>query len=279
MIHTFQAPISLAIANIFFTGSFSLVKYLSNAVPIETIMLFRFMAGPIFLIPFFLVKKKKLIIKSYPLFFLRVFFGISAMSCLFLSFKYGSIGKSMLIFECSTIWTLLIGYYVYNNKPHPYSLWSIPFAFVGLFLILKPTGLLLFNLGDIFALIGSFFNTGVYITLKKLRNHHDSITIVLVAYFLSSIILIIPNSLNFPMIIPSHLYLLCIMCSIGLIGQMLMTYGFKFSSAGICSLLMLINVPLTTISGIVFFNESYTLSAIFGIILVFCSLITIARWQ
>ncbi len=273
----YYAPFILITGNFFFTISFSLVKLLAISVPVETIMLFRFLAGPVYLIPYFLIKKKQLKVNSYPLFFLRVFFGISAMSCLFMSFKYGQIGKSMLIFECSTIWTLLYGYIYKKNIPHKYTFYAIPLAFFGIYLILQPSyG---YNIGDIYAIAGSILNAGVYITLKELRNSHDTTTVVLISYLISSVIISVPNALNFPILDIQSFVLLILMCSIGFIGQCLMTLGFKFATAGISSLLMLSIIPLTTISGIIIFNETYTSIIWFGIFLISLSLFIIGKWQ
>ena len=71
-------------------------------------MFFRFLAGPIYLIPYSLIKRHPLKMRSWRLLSFRVFCGVSAMSCLFLAFKYGDIGKGTLIFELSIIWTVLI---------------------------------------------------------------------------------------------------------------------------------------------------------------------------
>lgn len=279
MSKSIKAPLQLLTANLFFTGSFSLVKLISTTLSVDVIMLVRFLAGPVFLIPFFLMKRKKIHITSYPMFFLRICFGISAMSCLFLSFKYGQIGKSMLIFECSAIWTLCFGYIAHKNKPHKASLLAIPLAFIGLFLILKPEQITEFNIGNAFALLGSFLNAGVYITVKKLRDNHDTATIVLVTYTISALIMLVPTLISAPIISSTNLMLLTLMGSIGLIGQLFMTLGFKYSSAGICSLLMLMLVPLTTLSGLFFFNETHTLSTWIGIGLIFFTLVIISKYQ
>ena len=273
----YYAPIILITGNFFFTISFSLAKLLTVSIPVETIMLFRFLAGPVYLAPYFLIKRKPLKVKSLKIFLLRVIFGVSAMSCLFLSFKYGQIGKSMLIFEFSTIWTLIYGYFIHKNKPHNYSIVAIPIAFIGIFLILQPGSE--FNLGDFYALLGSVLNAGVYLTLKELRNNYDTTTIVLISYMLSSIIMLGPNVITFPSLTFHSFWILILMCSIGLIGQCMMTLGFKFATAGISSLLMLSIIPLTTISGILIFNETYSNIIWIGLSLVTGSLFVISKWQ
>ena len=272
-------PVILLTANLFFTGSFSLTKFLSQTTAIETIMLFRFLAGPVYLIPYFLVTKKKIVVASYKLFVFRILCGVSAMSCLFLAFKFGQIGKSMLIFELSTIWTLLIGYIVYNNKPHSWSLAAVPLAFIGIYMVIQPTNLTTFQLGDGFAFLGSLFSVGVYISLKKLHYQHDTTTIVLITYSMSACIVALPSLFTFQPLSPSTLLALITMCSVGFIGQLLMTLGFKYATAGISSLLMLSIIPLTTLSGVFIFNESYNMVMCIGIGFVCVALYIISRWQ
>ena len=45
-------PFIIIAANIFFTGSFSMAKLLTKEVGVVVILLFRFMAGPIYLLPY-----------------------------------------------------------------------------------------------------------------------------------------------------------------------------------------------------------------------------------
>ena len=275
----YLAPLILISGNIFYTGSFSLAKYFSQIVSVETIMLFWFLAGPVYLIPYFIALKKTVRIQSYRLFALRILFGISGMSCLFLSFKYGQIGKSMLIFECATIWTLLYGYFTYKNIPHHYSLMAIPFACLGIILVIQPDLTSGVHIGDFFALLGSILNAGVYITLKQLRNNHDTSTVVLITYICSASIMAIPTIIQPPSLTTEIIIGLCIMCSIGFIGQLCMTTGFKYATAGISSLIMLSIIPFTTLSGILIFGESYNLSVWIGIGFILTSLGVISRFQ
>jgi drug/metabolite transporter (DMT)-like permease len=273
------APLILISANLFFTGSFSLVKYFSLNIPVYTIMLFRFLAGPIYLGPYFVVSKKSLKVTNWTFFCLRVGFGVAAMMCLFLAFKYSQLAKSLLIFELSVLWTLLYGWIRLGNRPHLFSLLVIPIAFIGILFVLQPNGLFSFQLGDGFAFLGSILNAGVYISIKELRNDHDTSTVVLVSYVISALILLIPNLIYIPQLSAAQLVGLCLMSSIGFVGQMGMTLGFKFATAGISSLLMLSIIPLTSMSGMLFFGESLNLLAWIGISLVVLALAIIGRWQ
>ena len=275
----YVGPLTLLLCCIFYTGSFSLAKGLTSTVPVHTIMLFRFLAGPLYLIPFFIITKKKLKIESYGVFAVRILCGVSAMTCLFFAFKYGNIGKSMIIFQTATIWTLIYDYVKNNHRPHIYSLWAIPVAFIALVMIIQPQQINQIQIGDVLALAGAILNAGVYISLKQLRENHDTTTIVLVTYISSALIMLIPNSIAIPALDLKMLTGLLLMCTIGFIGNLLMTQGFKYTSAGISSLIMLSIIPLTTLSGMILFSESYNTVAWLGVILIVIALSIIARWK
>lgn len=275
----YLAPIILISANLFFTGSFSLVKYLSTNVPVHTIMLIRFLAGPIYLGPFFLLKKKRISVTNWPYFLMRVIFGVCAMTCLFLAFKYGELAKSTLIFELGVIWTLLYGWWRTGTTPHRYTLAAIPLAFIGIWAVLQPEEWTQFQIGDGFAFLGSLLNTGVFVSIKELRHDHDTSTVVLVSYILSAAILVIPNLTSMPTLSMPSFAGLALMSSIGLCGQIGMVMGFKYASAGISSLMMVSIIPFTAISGFFLFNEQVNALAWCGILMVISALAIIGRWQ
>ena len=58
-----------------------------------------------------------------------------------------------------------------------------------------------------------------------------------------------------------------------------MVLGFKYATAGISSLFMISIIPLTTLSGILFFNEQYTSQMMAGILLVFGALTVISKYR
>ena len=197
----------------------------------------------------------------------------------FFAFKYGDIGKGTLIFELSIIWTLIVEMVLFRKRPHQFSLFAIPIVFFGVILVVNPINILSFSIGDIFAFMGSIFNAGVYISLKKLREDHDTVTVVFWTYLLSFFIICIPALYSMTQLTNLTILQLIIMCTIGFGGQMFMVLGFKYASAGISSLFMISIIPLTTLSGVLFFNEQYTAQMIAGIILVFGALSVISKFR
>jgi drug/metabolite transporter (DMT)-like permease len=269
-------PLAILAANICYTGSFSVAKFVSLDTAVPVIMLFRFLAGPVYLLPYILIKRSSVKIHSWPLLGMRIVCGVSAMSLLFFAFKWGPMGTSILIFELSVLWTLLYDVIANKKMPSVASCMAIPIVFLGMGLVVKPPMPLTLSLPEGLALLGSFFNAGVYISLKKLRDYHDTVTIVFWTYTLSVAILLFPSVAHLMHLNITTIFLLVAMCSIGFLGQMAMTLGFKFASAGISSLLMLCVIPLTTLSGIIIFNESYTWVTLVGVGMVLISLTVIS---
>jgi drug/metabolite transporter (DMT)-like permease len=175
---------------------------------------------------------------------------------------------------------------VEKKYPSRWSVLGIFGAFLGIILIINPTHFSPENhvgrsvfIGDAFALAGSIFNAGVYITLKKLRDSYDTVTVVFWSYAISATILVLPATPFMFTLSAKTIGLLCVMASLGLIGQTLTTLGFKFSSASLSAIFMLSIVPLTTASGILFFNEAYYLNTLLGMGLVTISLVVIAKFR
>lgn len=279
MKHKFLGPLILITANLFFMCSFSLVKYISQFAPMTHIILARFLAGPVYLIPFFLWTKKRFHIDQPWVLCIRIICGISAMTCLFTAFKYGSPGKATLIFELSIIWTIIGGFFLFKETLHPYTFAAIPIAFLGIYFVIQPTSLQLLSKAELFAGLGSLFNAGVYLSLKELRKTHDTANLVLGTYAVAALIVSVPT-FSSP-ISPSlgSIGWLTLMCSLGLCGQLLMTLGFKYSSAGVSSAMMLVSVPLMYLSGVLFFGETTNMLGLLGIFLVLASLFIAGRYQ
>jgi len=277
--HDFIGPITIVLANVCFMGSFSLAKVAAVDTAIMVIMLFRFLAGPVILTPYIVAKKKPIKLTAWRLLGTRVCCGVLAMSALFAAFKHGDIGKSTLIFEFSILWTLIYDAVVEKRWPSRWSMMAIVGAFIGIIMIIKPGHLGTFYMGDMFAFIGSIFNAGVYVTLKKLRDRYDTVTVVFWTYTISSLVLLIPAAPYLSQLSISTLSILVFMCTLGLMGQVLLTLGFKFAPASISAMFMLSIVPLTTASGRLFFNEVHTSTTIWGMVLVGGSLLVIARWR
>ncbi len=266
-------------ANVFFAASHTLVKALSGALPVTHMMLFRFIAGPLLLLPYFLYTRKKLIIHNKTMLFARTFFGVSAMYLYFYAMTQTDIGTATLIFNCSTIWAIVLSMKLFKDTPSIQTKWAIPIAFIGLYLVLKPQNLIFITLGDACALTASFFNAGVVLSLKELRKTNTTENVVFFNYLLSAFIIFIPFASDWVIPNLSQWGILCSIGAIGVIGQLLMTTGYKYAPASIAGSVSLINVPIMTLSGWFFFGQQLDALTLAGTSLVFLSLVVITKFR
>jgi len=281
---TLKGPLSLILSTILFAIAHSAVKYLGGSFSIFQLAFVRFMFAPIILLPFVFLNRLQFDIHNWRLIGLRTFFGISAMLLYFWALIHGDPGQVSLIFQSSSIWVFIIGWVFYDERRSNSSFLAIPVAFLGLFLVTAPatTGI---TLSDVLSLLASFMNAGVFVSLKKLRKTHTAHSILLANYSLSSLVLLAPSFVH-PISLPALnttsmmtlAFPLLVVGIFGLIGNWLMTVGFKYSSAGLSGNIMLLTVPWMYLSGLLFFDETLSLRALFGAILVL-SAISVMIWK
>lgn len=265
----------LLLAQTIFAINFTVIKYLTDFYSVYQIMFFRFFLGVLILAP--IIIKNPIVKKKYNYFMLiRSLFGFCAMVCVFLGYKYGNPGQVTLIFYCSIIWASIIARYVYKERPHNVSIGALIAAFCGLFLILRPD-IAPLNTGAWFGVLGSIFNVGVILSLKKCRQYFSSTTIVFVFCFLGCI-LSIPIS-NIHLLNSASVKWMLLVGILSTIAQYLFSKGYKYCYASVSSSTGIITIALMYLSGYLFFGESITVSALMGVIVVASSICLIARFQ
>jgi len=265
----------LVIGQLFFTINFNIVKYLTPYYTVFQLMMFRFMVGPFVLAPR-VVKPGFWPKKRTYLLVIRTLFGFCAMTCLFLGFKYGDPGQVTLLFYCSIIWATVAAYFILNELPQKQTMLGLVLALLGLFLILRPdqSGI---SLGSIYAMLGSLFNVGVILTLKKCRQYFDAELIVLVFCVISFCISVPLAKINTLGV--GSLKWMALIGAVSMCAQFFFTKGYKYCIASVSSSMGVVSIPLMYISGFFFFNEHIAMSGVAGILIVMVSIVLIARYQ
>ena len=122
----------LILASCFFCTNFTIVTYLSSHFNYFQLILFRSLLGPILLLPFMYLYKIKIDFSRPGMLILRSVCGLIAMSCLYVALKVGFIGQVTLIFNFSVIWTFILAYFIFKDRPHRLSILMLPVIFAGL---------------------------------------------------------------------------------------------------------------------------------------------------
>lgn len=272
--------LTIILANLFYAVTHSLVKVVGDSVPMSMVMFARFISGPAIILPYLLyLKERPFTITNWPMLWVRILCGTLAMAGFLWSLVLIEVAKATLLFNFSTIWALLLSVFFFKETPSRQTKIAIPLSFIGLALVLQPNNLHVIGLGEVLALIASVFNAGVVLSLKVLRRDNGTGQIVFANYFASSCLVVAPATVQFVQPTPWVWVGLVSIGIIGLIGQLLMTLGYRFTPASIAGSVSLIIVPLMFLSGVFSFNEIPDMASIIGgsIILVCLGLIT--RYQ
>jgi len=269
LLFRFTGITTLFLGYIFFVFSHLTVKLASQFLPTHEIILFRFLFPPFFLLPLFLLKKIHFTFKQPYLLMFRAVVGCFAMYFYFLSLQSGNLGKMMLLSNLSVIWALVLSMIILKEMPNSRQILAIPIAFIAVYLIINPTGMWEFGKPEIYAIASSFCTAWVTLSLKKLREDHNTFSIMFVFFTVSTVIFAIPNVQNF--IKPSiwGWVLLLLVGMFGFLAHFLMTISYKYTTVTIAASMSLTAIPMSYLLGIYFFSEQVTLKAGCGILL-FC---------
>lgn len=250
-----------------YAGSHSLIKGLSTFFNIPQLMFFRFIFAPLLMIPLLILGYQSLKVPNKTLLFLRALFAVLGMGCYFIALQLSDLGKISLIFHLSIVWAALLAIPIFKESLSKTAWLCLPVIILGTALVLDIQHGLVINKAEILALVGSLFNAGVFISLKKLRDDHNTFSIVLVTYSFGSLCML-PFMPSLPAnLLVEHFPIITTMALVGLLGQWLMTYGFKFGKVSINTPITITVIPLLYLVGIIFFQEQITASQVFGVIL------------
>jgi drug/metabolite transporter (DMT)-like permease len=275
----YLGPLLIIGSHFTFATSHSLVKFISTTMPVNQIMFMRFLIPTLTLLPLFIFKVIKLDFKNPFLLLTRAVIGIIAMYMFYISIQMAGLGKMNLLFQLSIIWATIMAIILFKERPSIWTLLAIPVSFIGLALILKPTNITNIRLPEIIAFSASILLGGVNITIKALRKDHSAMSIIII-FFVFSTRVLAPTYKNFVPINSSTS--ICILISIGflsLLAQILMTSGYKYTTASIGSAVGLISIPLMYVLGIFLFAEKIDILSIIGVLIVTTSLYTIVKKQ
>ena len=201
------------------------------------------------------------------LLFLRGFFGIISMTCFFFSLKYLNLGLSVSVRYLSPIFAIVFACFFLNEKVGLIQWILFLFAIIGVFVI-KDLGINISSQGLILAITSAISLGIVYIIINKIGKTDNSLVIVNYFMFMGLIfggLLTINNWKN-----PNFIELILLLLSgvFGFIGVLCMTKAFQLNETNIIAPLKYLEVVLTIIIGIVWFDENYTIWTCIGILMI-----------
>lgn len=244
----------------------AVVKYLGDFNAYQ-IVFFRSIGTLVFTIAFLVKHKISIYGNKRTLLFIRGIFGVTSMTLFFMSLKHLPMGSAVSLRYISPIFAAIFALCILKEKIKHIQWLFFLIAFCGV-LVLKGFDAQISTIGLLLILASSFFSGLVFIIIRKIgTNDHP---VVIVNYFMM-IAVLIGGILCIPYWKTPIAWEWALLLSLGVfgyIGQLYLTKTFQLVETNKAAPLKYIEVIFTMLIGLSWFNESYTLWSVLGILLI-----------
>lgn len=153
-----------------------------------------------------------------------------AVFCFYKAVDVGTLAEANILNMTYPLFVALFAWLFVKNQRDLFSLFAVGLAFCGIWLILSP-GDMSFRWENIWGLSSGITAAAAMIYLNVSRKYHDSQTILFFMFGLGSLVMVVlfKSSIFLP---DRQEFLFLFACSaVGVLGQYLLTYGFRFVTA------------------------------------------------
>jgi drug/metabolite transporter (DMT)-like permease len=244
----------------------AIVKYLGRFDAYQ-IVFFRSIGTLFFTIPLLLKYKIPMLGNKRTLLVLRGIVGVTSMALFFMSIKYLPIGSAVSLRYISPIFAAVFALLILKEKIKPIQWLFFLIAFGGV-VILKGFDTQINTTGLLLVLTSAFFSGLVFIIIRKIGAEDHPI--VVVNYFMM-VTFVVGGILCIPYWITPVGWEWLLLLSLGIfgyVGQLYMTKALQLAETNKAAPLKYIEVIFTILIGLSWFQESYTLWSLLGIILI-----------
>jgi len=260
------SAIMLLCAVIFATMS-ALLKFLSASISPEQIIMARFLVGVAVLAVVSRFSVFNLRGRSLPLLLARGITGSISAITYFKAISAIPLPNASVLLYTYPIFASIFAAILLREKLRNDEKIAILLGFVGIYLIVNPNYQSV-SLGEAYALISGLLGGLAMVAVRRLRAKHDS-SMIYFYFCLTGIPMALPGTFH-TFIIPNiqQTILISTIAVMALIGQLLMTYAFRYCKAGQGSAIMMTEVLYTSLIGRLFFHNTLTGTFILGGLLV-----------
>jgi len=246
------------------------VKYLVSFDTFQ-IVFFRSLGSLVFTMSFLLKNKISILGNSKMLMIVRSFVGLTAMSLFFISLKYLTVGSAVSLRYIAPIFATFFALILLKEKIKNIQWLFLGIAFLGV-LILKGFDTQLNTIGFVYAIASAFFSGLVFIIIRKIGDKDHPI--VIVNYFMAIATLVggVLAINNWTTPVGVEWLLLGSLGVFGFFGQLYLTKAFQTTETNQVAPFKYVEVIMTMIIGLFWFQETYTLWSVLGILLILVGL-------
>ena len=266
------AILYMIISVIAFSIMNGVVKYLGSFHAYQ-IVFFRSIGTLLFTIPLILKAKIPILGNNKKWLFLRGLFGVTSLTCFFLSLNYLAIGTSVSLRYTSPIFAAIFALIFLKERVKPIQWLLFLIAFVGVLIIkgfggvdINPVGLLLIMLSAVFLGL-------IFVVIRKIGDSEHPLVIInyfMVMAFVFGGVMSINHWKNPDL---KEWLLLLSLGIFGYVGQLYMTKALQSHETNVIAPLKYLEVVFMIIIGAFWFDEVYNLWTLLGIFLIMLGLI------
>ena len=200
---------------------------------------------------------------------LRSVFGTIGLVLNFYAISHISLADSSIIQKLSPFIIIILSYIFFKEEMTRFQFFAIIIAFVGIILIIKPSGNDIISMGALAALSGALCAGIAYTCVRYLGTHNISGEFIIFFFSsLSSLMLLPYLILDYRTMTYYQLSMLLLAGISATIGQYGVTFAYKFAAAKNISVFDYSQVLFSGIFGYIFFGEFPDFQSLIGYIIV-----------
>lgn len=265
--HYLKGMLLMVLSAMLFSAMSVMVKSLSG-VNTFLITFMRFFTGLAFITTLMLSGVIRIKPKNLPWLAVRGVFGAMAVMLLYVGITRIGLGKGTMLNYTYPVFATLLSPILLKEKNRP-GIWMMQgFAIIGCYLLLNPKGFFHFAPIDLLVLFGGMCAGVAVNSIKKLTHTDSTYTIFLSFCLFSCLMYGYPAFHHFQPLSISNWILLVSVGILGTVGQLSMTYGYKFTPVNEGSIIAFLVPTFNVIIGVLLFSEKMTFGMVLGSILI-----------
>jgi drug/metabolite transporter (DMT)-like permease len=193
-----------------------------------------------------------------------------AVCFFFMGVHYGSVTNANLLNMTYPAFVALLAPILIDEKLLPVDIWALILSLAGIFLITEPQNKA-FSMGDLWGLASGIFAAWAIVSLRIVRKTDHTLTILTYVFGFGTLIFMpIPFLVALPRTKGALWYLLFSAVT-GVLGQLTLTYGYRFVSALEGSIISSSRLIFAIIFGLILLDDNIGSFIITGGILILLS--------
>ena len=200
---------------------------------------------------------------------LRSVFGTIGLVLNFYAISHISLADSSIIQKLSPFIIIILSYIFFKEEMTRFQVFSIIIAFIGIILIIKPSGNDIISMGALAALLGALCAGIAYTCVRYLGTHNISGEFIIFFFSSLSSLMLLPYLIfDYRTMTFYQLSMLLLAGISATIGQYGVTFAYKFAAAKNISVFDYSQVLFSGIFGYIFFGEFPDFQSLIGYIIV-----------